>query len=562
MKRRGIPERWTIITVSVLLVLALGLLARSIMLNGNRSEQLGIIALDRSVNSQRWQLGLQMQTFVQGLNQQAAYITLNDSATGAELIQQWLPVLRSRFAINAISSTDDQGNELRLERVDSIWRFTSTVRSSMPPITRVQEWPVRSSVIPDAVTGPLAPDPRKSTWFSQALENRQDGPVWSESPGKNGTRAFQLSLLVRNRLREASFHVVHYDIEARVVLEGMAAWSPEVSNIVLSQDGTPISALDSSSTDQPWGAMLRVWRNERSTEIMHRSIAGKDWIGRVLPLELNGATLYTGALVGVSSLAEWAGQGRKALWTVLVMLVLLATLLVMVFVQSRGAERRVRKHERRSKLQARHLAKALVEREVLDREVHHRVKNNLQVVSSLLNLQAQRVPGAEARNEFIRGKRRIDSMALVHHKLYRQEDLSAVDLKIFLDDLAKAISAMFEPESRTVSHSVDTDGLKCDADTSIQLGMITCELLANCFQHAFPYATGGHIHISVRDRGNGVFVLTVKDNGKGYDPDSVEPSHLGLEVVEALADQLDGTVHTEFSGGTTVEVAFKHVHHG
>lgn len=96
--------------------------------------------------------------------------------------------------------------------------------------------------------------------------------------------------------------------------------------------------------------------------------------------------------------------------------------------------------------------------------------------------------------EFMRGKRRIDSMALVHHKLYRQQDLSAVDAGIFMDDLAKAVAAMYAPDSRDVSHSVDTNGVLCDADTSIQLGTILCELLANCHQHAFPYATGAYIH--------------------------------------------------------------------
>ena len=561
MKLRGIPERWIIITVSVLLMLALGLLARSITLNGNRSEQVGELALERSLNSQRWQMSLQMKAFIQSLNQQAVYINLDDSATGTELIHRWLPVMSSRFALKSISSTDEQGNEQRLERVDSTWRFSSTVRSSTPPVTMVQVWPVRTSIIPPAVAGPPMADPRKSTWFSQALENRQDGPVWSEGEAENGARAFQISLLVRSGTRASTYHVLHYDIDARVLLEELNAWSPDISNIILSPDGTPITATEPSKANFPWDAVLNRWKTERSTEIIHASIAGQDWTGRILPMELNGTTLYTGALVGVDTVAQWTGQGRMALWTLLLMLVLLATLLVMVFVQSRGAERRVRKHERRSNLQARHLAKALVEREVLDREVHHRVKNNLQVVSSLLNLQAQRVPGEDARSEFLRGKRRIDSMALVHHKLYRQEDLSAVDLKVFLDDLAKAISAMFEPESRTVSHSVDTNNLKCDADTSIQLGMITCELLANCFQHAFPYATGGHIHIGVREGENGSLVLTVKDNGKGYEPESVDASHLGLEIVEALADQLDGSARTEFDGGTAVEVTFNRIHH-
>lgn len=544
------------------MVLALGLLARNLLLNSRKSLQLSEVALEHSMNSQRWQLKLQMKSCSQSLNQQAEYISLEDSANGTTLIDRWLPLLRSRFAIMAVSITDERGDEQKLERADSIWRFTSTVRTSSPAETFVQEWPIRSSVIPRPVVRPPSPDPRVSNWYSQALENRQDEPVWTESRTKAGKALFQASLLVRSRNSDAFFHVVHFDIDAAALLEGQAPWSPELSNITLSPNGNLYTTLDTSPSGKAWHILLANWRNEHSTALLHEFIDGQEWVGRILPMELNGTTLYTGALIREGSVAQWTGQGRLAIWTVLVLLVLLATLLITVFTQSRGTERQLRKHERRSNLQARHLAKVREEREVLDREVHHRVKNNLQVVSSLLNLQAQRVPGEEARNEFMRGKRRIDSMALVHHKLYKQSDLSAVDLAVFLDDLAKAVSAMFEPDSRTVSHSVDTKGICCDADTSIQLGLITCELLANCHQHAFPYATGGHIHIAVRDAGNGNFTLSVKDNGRGFDPANVDPSHLGLDVVEALADQLDGTVHTEMDAGTTVEVTFKPVHPG
>ncbi|HEX2616529.1 MAG TPA: sensor histidine kinase, partial [Flavobacteriales bacterium] len=219
---------------------------------------------------------------------------------------------------------------------------------------------------------------------------------------------------------------------------------------------------------------------------------------------------------------------------------------------------RMRKQARRSRTQERELAKALGEREILDREVHHRVKNNLQIVSSLLNLQAHRIPSGHAQNEFLRGKRRIDEMALVHQKLYGQKDLRAIDLAPFLDELTKATAVLFEPDSRRVSHSVDTQGVRADADTAIQLGMIMCELLSNCYQHAFPYATGGHIEIIVRPAGPERFRFTVKDNGKGISKDRLpRDEQLGLEIVEALADQLDGSVSIGAGPGTAVDVLFR-----
>jgi two-component sensor histidine kinase len=218
----------------------------------------------------------------------------------------------------------------------------------------------------------------------------------------------------------------------------------------------------------------------------------------------------------------------------------------------------VKRQEKRSRTQQRKLVRALGEREVLDREVHHRVKNNLQVVSSLLNLQAKRIHDPAAQQEFLRGKRRIDSMALVHHKLYTQRDLSALDLRAFLSQLAAAVSAMHEPASRTISHAVETHDIKADADTAIQLGMITCELLSNSFQHAFPYVTGGHVDIEVMELSGGLYRLSISDNGLGMD--LVAPRRedaLGLEIAEALADQIDGKLEVFSDKGTRVEITFR-----
>ena len=117
---------------------------------------------------------------------------------------------------------------------------------------------------------------------------------------------------------------------------------------------------------------------------------------------------------------------------------------------------------------------------------------------------------------------------------------------------------MFDPESRSISSSVVASGVHTDADTGIQLGMIVCELLANCYLHAFPLSTVGHIDITVRRADNEFHILSISDNGKGFEEDTNASMHLGLEVVEALADQLDGSMRRLASGvGTTIEVTFR-----
>ncbi len=538
------------------MVLALGLLALWLSRNAERAAQLNSLELNRSLDGQRWRVDLMMKTFTWDLKREVEYVNLNDSSTDMALIGRWLPVLESRFAVNAIGIATDRGDEKKLQQNDSIWRFTSTTRTPVAT-TVVREWPIRKSAIPDAVAGPSPPDPRESYWFSQALENRRDAPVWSEyeDPARSGE--IHLSLMVRGNSDSVAYRVIHLDIAASVMFASLIEWTPEYSTIVLTSKGQSLIPLDNTAIGQAWKRAIAAWQGERPN-LEFRQIIGEDqWVGRIVPLEMNGTSMYMGVLLEAGRNLQGNDLGRFALWSVFGLLILLGVLLLMVFLQSRGAERQANRQRRRTNLQAQHLAQAIGEREVLDREVHHRVKNNLQVVSSLLNLQAQRVPDSEARTEFMRGKRRIDSMALVHHKLYRQQDLSAVDLGIFLEDLSKAVAAMFDPDSRSVSYSVDTNGIRCDADTSIQLGMIFCELLANCHQHAFPYATGGHIDITVRDAGDGSYILAVKDNGKGFDPATVPPTHLGLEVVSALAEQLDGSMRVQVDDGTLVEVVFR-----
>ncbi|MCB0818820.1 MAG: sensor histidine kinase, partial [Flavobacteriales bacterium] len=193
------------------------------------------------------------------------------------------------------------------------------------------------------------------------------------------------------------------------------------------------------------------------------------------------------------------------------LLVLLAISGIWAFLRKRRDARVRRFQQLRSQNQERKLAKALGEREVLDREVHHRVKNNLQVVSSLLNLQAMRLAEGKVKEEFMRGKRRIDSMALVHHKLYALQDLRGIDLDLFFRELMDALLKDLDPTNGSVSHEVRTGGVQADADTAIQLGIILSELFINCHQHAFPHGSGGHVEVQldlVEDR---LYRLVVRD---------------------------------------------------
>lgn len=546
-----------IIGTVCLMVLALGLLARVISTNDQRGRELANDLLDRTLTVQNQRLRTITNIFIWKLDEEAQRMQRMWPTSDSTLLFRWLPILETQAAVSSIGLADDRGNEWSLSFNNGSWKYLVTRREGNEVTAMVQEWknPQRPGLsVPSTERGI---DPRATTWFGRALDNRKGRAVWTESEDPDKEPFLHLSRSLRTDADPDNLMVICFELDAGYMLANDMQRGDDIRNVVFNSHWHPLTEADSTQPDRLWSAIVEGHRQNATVAPFEFESGGLRWLGHIIPLQLNGTTLYSGSAVELSGIEHWSGKHNMGLWFILVLLILLSLLLTLIFVQGRSAERLVKHQQKRSSVQARHLARAIEEREVLDREVHHRVKNNLQVVSSLLNLQAQRIPDEAARKEFMRGKRRIDSMALVHHKLYRQTDLSAVDLAVFIDDITKAMAAMFEPDSRTVGHSVDTGGIRSDADTSIQLGMILCELLANCYQHAFPSPIGGHIQIRVSALEDGSYKLTVKDNGRGFTPESVKEEHLGLEVVEALAGQLDGSYSVSINEGTRVEVIFR-----
>ena len=305
-------------------------------------------------------------------------------------------------------------------------------------------------------------------------------------------------------------------------------------------------------------AALAAWLAHKTSGPFTIQVNGESRLAQVREYMLHGQPLLLGVVIDPAGLSPWLGPERTALVIAAILLTALTALLLWAWNRKRLSDERIRKQAKRNRSQELKLAKALGEREVLNREVHHRVKNNLQVVSSLLNLQATRLDDDAVKAEFLRGKRRIDTIALVHHKLYDLSDLRNVDLGRFFQGLVKALADLYAPQSKAVSHETDTDGIKADQDTAIELGIILCELVGNTYQHAFPYATGGHVEIKVRAVDGDLHRLTVKDNGRGLTEGSNQGAgKLGLEIVEALSDQLDGSFHIQTDPGVQFEVLFR-----
>ncbi len=200
---------------------------------------------------------------------------------------------------------------------------------------------------------------------------------------------------------------------------------------------------------------------------------------------------------------------------------------------------------------------SLKEKEVLLKEIHHRVKNNMQVISSILNLQSKHTDDEQTLKMFKNAQSRVRSMALVHEKLHESRDLAKID---FAEYVRSMVSDLFRLHgiSENVRLKVDIKDVFLDINTAIPCGLITNELVSNALKYAFPDERKGDISIGFHSDKDDKFIFTVKDNGVGIpkDIDWRKTETLGMQLVVLLAEQLGGTVELGRSGGTTFTISF------
>jgi len=206
------------------------------------------------------------------------------------------------------------------------------------------------------------------------------------------------------------------------------------------------------------------------------------------------------------------------------------------------------------------LKASLKEKEVLLLEIHHRVKNSLQVVSSLLNMQARATSNKDTIEILSESRDRINTMALIHSQLYESQNLSAINMNGFMDKLLRQLFQSYPVSDTKITQVVHVADYPLPISIAVPVGLIVNELLANVFKHAFVNRKEGVIEISFIVSGKGVVSLTVSDDGVGL-PEGFEinaSKTLGLRVVKILAEeQLDGHLTVVSDKGTTFKVEFE-----
>jgi two-component sensor histidine kinase len=201
---------------------------------------------------------------------------------------------------------------------------------------------------------------------------------------------------------------------------------------------------------------------------------------------------------------------------------------------------------------------SLREKETLLKEIHHRVKNNLQVIASLLRLQARYLKDDESRAIFEESQNRVHSISLVHEKLYRADDLARIDFNDYLVTLTRGLTDSWGSGS-SIQVNVQAEGVQLTVDTAIPCGLIVTELVTNALKHAFPNGSRGAILVAAQNR-DGCMTLTVQDDGRGL-PEKIDfrkSGSLGLELVNSLVRQLGAKLGIIRSPGTTFHIEFQH----
>lgn len=202
------------------------------------------------------------------------------------------------------------------------------------------------------------------------------------------------------------------------------------------------------------------------------------------------------------------------------------------------------------------LTAALQQRDLLMAEIHHRVKNNLQIVASLLSLQAGRVRSEAARHEFAVARDRVQALATLHRHLYMNQPFQRMSLRPFLEELAQELrAAICGPQQGAVTISVEADEIELNADEAISVALLLTEAVSNAMQHAFPDGRGGTIAVSVRREGDEI-LLRVSDDGIGMDEAARSGDGLGVQLIEGFAAHLGGAAEFSADGGTTLVVRF------
>ncbi len=195
---------------------------------------------------------------------------------------------------------------------------------------------------------------------------------------------------------------------------------------------------------------------------------------------------------------------------------------------------------------------------MLLQEIHHRVKNNLQVISSLLRLQSRFIKDQNSIDIFKETQNRVRSIAILHEKLYQSDNLAKIKINEYVKILAEDLMYFYELEESNINMELDIEDVALNIETAIPCGLLINEMVANSLKYAFPNQKNGEIKIELHSNDENQFNLIVSDNGIGI-PSEINPENaktFGMQLIKYLTKQLKGTIELDNNNGTKYQLNF------
>lgn len=211
------------------------------------------------------------------------------------------------------------------------------------------------------------------------------------------------------------------------------------------------------------------------------------------------------------------------------------------------------------KIMEEQLEQALEDKDILMKEIHHRVKNNLMIMASLLNMQSRYIEDEVARDIFKDSQSRAQTMALIHEKLYQSTELKKLDVQDYMESLARDIYHAYIKDPQKIQLNFKVEEHLLDINTVIPLGLILNEILTNSFKYAFPGDAAGVVNVKFAKKENKEFLLEVADDGVGLPPDFHEKKtgSLGMLLIHSLTEQIKGEIEINSEKGTQIRIKFQ-----
>ncbi len=247
---------------------------------------------------------------------------------------------------------------------------------------------------------------------------------------------------------------------------------------------------------------------------------------------------------------QLANQSRSNLYIIIICAVLLLLLGVLLLFYKKRQEKNKALQELNQQLD-----KKNQQNELLLKEIHHRVKNNLEMVKSLISLQSAHLEDSKTRDAMLASQNRVQSMGIIHQKLYQGDNLGSIEMKDYFINLSEGILDSFNAEERIKIECI-MDELELDIDTAIPLGLIVNELLTNAIKYAFPNKKDGMVFINLKKEQD-TLLLNVSDSGIGKSTEQPTGTGFGSQLVQLLTIQLNGKMKEQIKGGTQISFTFK-----